>query len=149
IEDRKHKLVSSVPTHGILLYADPVRLAQVFNNILSNSAKYTPAGGVVDLTVRRVDATVEISIKDKGIGIDAEELPRIFDLFYQAPQSRDKVHDGLGIGLQLVKRLVELHDGSVVARSEGLNRGMEILVTLPIVDEDARVDLPPPSEESR
>jgi signal transduction histidine kinase len=147
IEERRHKLVSSVPTHGVLLYADPVRLAQVFNNILSNSAKYTPPGGVIDLTVRRVDATVEISIKDNGIGIDAEELPRIFDLFYQAntPQSRDKVHDGLGIGLQLVKRLVELHDGSVVARSEGLNRGSEVLVSLPIVDEDARVGLPEPS----
>jgi signal transduction histidine kinase len=147
IEERRHQLVSSVPTTGVLLYADPVRLAQVFNNILSNSAKYTPPGGRIDLTVRRVSAAVEISIKDNGIGIHAEELPRIFDLFYQATaaQSQDRVHDGLGIGLQLVKRLVELHDGSVVARSEGSTHGTEVLVILPIVDEDARVDLPPPS----
>src|SRR5262249_27087581 len=125
---------------------DPVRLAQVFNNILSNSAKYTPPGGRIELNVRRVDAKVEIAIEDNGIGIEAEELPRIFDLFYQAnaPQSRDKVHDGLGIALQLVKRLVELHDGRVAARSGGLNRGTEVLVILPIVDEDTHVELPEP-----
>src|SRR6185295_10397322 len=96
--------------------ADPTRLAQVISNLLNNAAKYMQHGGRIVLTVRREQGTVTISVKDTGIGIPAEMIARIFDMFIQVDGSLERAHGGLGIGLTLVKRLVEMHGGSVEAR---------------------------------
>src|SRR4029453_16829204 len=113
------------PTHT---QAAPVRLSQVFANLLNNAAKYTEKGGRIWLTAERVGNEVVVSVKDSGIGIVAETLPRIFDIFSQAKTALAWSQGGLGIGLSLVKGLVELHGGSVKARSEGPGRGSEFIV---------------------
>jgi CheY-like chemotaxis protein len=103
----------------------------VFSNLLNNAAKFTEPGGHISLTAERQDSEIVVSVKDTGIGITPEMLPRIWDLFTQADSSRERSQGGLGLGLTLVKRLVELHGGSVNAFSEGPNRGSEIVVHLP------------------
>jgi PAS domain S-box-containing protein len=131
IEEIGHKLVISIPKQPIVLEADPTRLAQVISNLLNNAAKYTPRGGSVRLTAERVDGMAVISVKDSGIGIPAEMLEPIFDMFTQVDGSLERSHGGLGIGLTLVKRLVEMHGGTVEARSSGTNQGSEFVVRLP------------------
>ena len=133
IEACGHELTVTLPPGPIHLDADPNRLAQVFLNLLNNSAKYTPQGGHIWLTVERRNAEAVVRVRDTGVGIAAEMLPRIFELFTQVEGSLERSHGGLGIGLALVRRLVEMHGGTVEARSEGLGRGSEFLVRLPIV----------------
>jgi PAS domain S-box-containing protein len=146
MEDRQHKLVVSVPSEAIWVDADANRLQQVFCNLLNNAAKYTDPGGHIELTVERVGNEAFIRIRDNGTGIVADMLARIFDLFIQADHSLDRSQGGLGIGLTLAKRLVEMHGGTVEARSEGVGRGSEFTVRLPVVPELAAIDRPITSE---
>jgi PAS domain S-box-containing protein len=133
IEELGHKLRIKLSQRPVILEADPTRLAQVISNLLNNAAKYMERGGTIDLTAERRGTSAVISVKDNGIGIPAEMLDRIFDMFTQVDGSLERSHGGLGIGLTLVKRLVEMHGGAVEARSDGPDRGSEFIVRLPIV----------------
>ena len=117
----------------MVLEADPTRLAQVLTNLLNNAAKYTEPGGHIRLTVERRGDEVVVRVRDDGIGIAPELLPRLFELFTQADRSLDRSQGGLGVGLALVKSLVEMHGGGVEAASEGLGRGSEFIVRLPVL----------------
>ncbi len=143
----------SLPEEEIKLYADPVRLAQILGNLLSNSCKYTPAGGRIEVTVIRDGGSVEIAVRDTGLGIARNMLESVFELFTQEKESIEHSGSGLGIGLSLVRRLVELHGGTIVARSEGKGRGSEFCVRLPApVAEEAyteNITTPPPSVSIR
>ena len=132
IDARGHELMLSLPARGIVVDADAVRLAQVVSNLLVNAAKYTELPSRIWLSVERHGDDVEIHVKDAGVGIAAEVLPKIFSLFVQADTSLARSQGGLGIGLTLVKRLVEMHQGTVRAESAGLGRGSEFVVRLPI-----------------
>jgi PAS domain S-box-containing protein len=133
IESRRHQLSASLCEEPIWLNADPVRLEQVVVNLLNNAAKYTGEGGRIWLTVRPLENEAEIRVKDTGVGIEPAVLPRIFDLFTQAEKSLARSQGGLGIGLALVRSLVEMHGGSVTAESGGLGMGSEFIVRLPVV----------------
>jgi len=132
IEARGHELTVALPPEPIHLECDPVRLAQVFANLLNNAAKYTEEKGRIQLTAERQGSDVIVTVKDSGIGIPAEMLTRVFEIFSQAGPELERSQGGLGIGLSLVKGLVELHAGSVEARSDGPGRGSEFRVRLPI-----------------
>lgn len=133
IDDAGHKLKVSVPPEPIMLEADPNRLAQVFSNLLNNSAKYTPEGGHISLTAVKEGNEVVVTVKDNGLGIPLEMQDHIFEMFTQIDRPMEKVHTGLGIGLTLVKRLVTMHEGKVEVHSKGANQGSEFVVRLPIV----------------
>ena len=139
LAERGHQqIVLALPEGPTYLDADPVRLAQVFSNLLDNACKYAPPGSTVRLTGERRGSDVFVSVKDTGIGIPAEKLERIFDMFAQVDPTLEGSHGGLGIGLTLVKRLVELHGGSITARSEGAGLGSEFVVRLPVLVEKRR-----------
>ena len=121
-----------IPDGPIPMQADPTRLEQILDNLLTNACKYTDSGGSVSLDVEPVDGQAAIRVRDTGIGIPAEQLPRIFEMFAQVDQHAHRAQGGLGIGLGLVKTLVELHGGSISARSEGIGKGSEFTVRLPI-----------------
>jgi signal transduction histidine kinase/ActR/RegA family two-component response regulator len=122
-----------VPTDGIALDADPVRLSQVIVNLLTNASRYTPRGGRISLALEAIGAEAVVTVRDNGLGIDAEMLPRIFDMFTQAPRPAEQSGGGgLGIGLTLVRRLVELHGGTVTAASAGAGAGSVFVVRLPL-----------------
>jgi CheY-like chemotaxis protein len=108
-----------------------VRLTQVFANLLNNAAKYTPRGGTIHIKVEQRDDSVKVRIVDSGIGIPQEMLAKVFDMFMQVDNSLERTHGGLGIGLSLVKRLVQMHGGTVEASSKGVGRGSEFVVRLP------------------
>jgi PAS domain S-box-containing protein len=127
----KHRFTVSAPSEPVWLLADPTRLAQILANLLNNAAKYTNEGGDIRLLVSVEDNGVVFRVVDNGIGIDPDMLPRIFDLFTQADRSLDRSHGGLGIGLTVVRKLVSMHDGTVVASSAGLGNGSEFTVRLP------------------
>ena len=127
-----HELTISLPTEALYLDADPVRLAQVFLNLINNAAKYTKHGGQIWLTAKREGSDAVVSIRDNGIGIPGDMLSTIFDMFMQVDGSLEQSKGGLGIGLTLVRRLVEMHDGSIEARSNGLDEGSEFVVRLPL-----------------
>jgi CheY-like chemotaxis protein/two-component sensor histidine kinase len=133
IDAADHQLAVSLPGEPIELDADLTRLAQVFSNLLTNSAKYTDPGGRIELTARRQDEHVLIAVHDTGIGIPAHALPGIFDMFSQVDRSIERSRGGLGIGLALVKGLVEMHGGTITAESEGLRRGCTFTVRLPVL----------------
>ncbi len=127
-----HELTLSMSPHPIYLDADPVRLAQVFSNLLNNAAKYMDRGGHIWLTSTRGEREVTVTVRDAGIGIPPEALPSIFDMFTQVDRSLEKSQGGLGIGLTLVRQLVEMHGGNVEARSDGQGKGAEFVVRLPM-----------------
>jgi signal transduction histidine kinase/ActR/RegA family two-component response regulator len=133
IEAAGHKLTVSLPPEPVFLDADLTRLAQVLSNLLTNSAKYTTAGGQIWLTALRRGDEVVASVRDTGIGIPAEALPRVFDMFSQVDRSIERSTGGLGIGLALVKGLVEMHGGTVTAESDGPGKGSTFTVRLPAV----------------
>lgn len=135
VEERRHELTVSLPAAPIRVKGDPTRLEQVVTNLLNNSAKYTDHDGHITLRVSRQADTAVLSVGDDGIGIAPEMLPKIFDLFVQAERRVDRSKGGIGIGLTLVRRLVELHGGSVEAHSAGLGKGCEFVVRLPVNDE--------------
>ena len=132
IEQRRHSFTVSVSPEPVLLDADLVRLGQVFSNLLDNAAKYTDPGGRIELATEIEGEQVNIRIGDSGIGIAPDVLPRIFDIFMQGERTPERSRGGLGIGLTLVRRLVELHGGTVQAFSEGNGRGSRFVVSLPI-----------------
>ena len=135
LEQRAHQLTVDAPRgRGLKVEADPARLSQVFANLLANAAKYTEAGGRIQVSAVRDGNTVRAKVSDNGAGIDPHLLPRVFDLFIQAKQTLDRSQGGLGIGLTIVRNLVELHGGKVSARSEGLGRGSDFVVELPALD---------------
>jgi signal transduction histidine kinase/CheY-like chemotaxis protein len=133
------ELTVTLPPEPIYLNADPIRLAQVVGNLLNNACKFTDKGGRIRLIIEREAEQVVIRVEDTGIGIAAEHLPQIFDMFMQADTSLDRSRDGLGVGLALVKNLVEMHQGTVEAHSAGLGQGSEFVVRLPVLPD------PPPS----
>jgi PAS domain S-box-containing protein len=132
IEARRHRLEVSLPARPVVLHADFVRLAQVVANLLNNAAKYTDPGGCIALAARCEAGEALISVRDSGVGIAAEVLPRLFEMFTQVDRSR--AQGGLGIGLALARRLVEMHGGRLEARSDGPGQGAEFLVRLPLAD---------------
>lgn len=131
IDGKQHALTVVLPEGPIEVVVDPVRLAQVIGNLLNNAAKYTPPRGQIWFTAEVTGESVELRVRDTGIGIAPETLPRVFDLFAQAPSTAG-AEGGLGIGLTLVKKLTELMGGSVEARSEGLGKGSEFVIRLPM-----------------
>ncbi|HVS02541.1 MAG TPA: ATP-binding protein [Thermoanaerobaculia bacterium] len=131
IEEREHHLDLDLPAGTLLLRGDPVRLAQVLANLLNNAARYTPRGGQVAVRARREGGEIVLTVRDSGKGIPQDVLPTLFEPFTQERQPPDRREGGLGLGLKLVQSLVELHGGSVTARSEGRDRGTEVEVRLP------------------
>jgi PAS domain S-box-containing protein len=135
LEERKHELSVSLINGGLRLEADPLRLEQILVNLLANAAKYTDTGGRISLTARLEEKDIIIAIRDTGMGISSELLPRVFDLFAQGDRTVARTEGGLGIGLTLVQRLVEMHGGNVSAASEGPGKGSEFTVRLPALEE--------------
>jgi CheY-like chemotaxis protein/anti-sigma regulatory factor (Ser/Thr protein kinase) len=131
----RHTLSLTLPPGPVHIDADPVRLAQVFSNLLNNSAKYTEPGGHIWLTAEISGHEVAVRVRDTGLGIPAESLPRIFEMFSQVDRNMERAQGGLGIGLTLVRRLIEMHGGTVEARSDGPGRGSEFTVRLPLMEE--------------
>jgi len=134
MKSHRHRLSINLPQRPISLEADPARLAQTMINLLDNAAKYTPPGGEIVLSADALDDQAVISVRDNGIGISAESLDKVFELFMQVDASAERSHGGLGIGLTLVKRLVELHGGSVTVHSAGAGAGSEFIVKLPLAE---------------
>jgi PAS domain S-box-containing protein len=145
IDQRKHEFTMSMPKQAIWLNADAARLEQVLVNLLTNAAKYTDQGGHIWLTLGPEGEEAVLSVRDTGVGIAPEILPRIFDLFTQAERSLDRAQGGLGIGLALVQRLVEMHGGTVTASSV-LGQGSEFVVRLPMVSPPESQPVSPPAE---
>jgi CheY-like chemotaxis protein len=132
VERERHDLVVEVPSAPVVLDADPVRLTQVFSNLVHNAAKYTETGGHIHVAVHPLENEVEVSVRDTGLGIPTEMLPRVFDMFAQVNRTLGRSQGGLGIGLAVVRRLVELHGGSIEAMSAGEGQGSEFVVRLPL-----------------
>jgi len=124
---------------------DPDRLQQVVWNLLSNSIKFTPGGGSVEVRLERTDFQARITIRDTGLGINPEFLPYVFDRFRQADASSTKVHGGLGLGLSIVRHLIEMHGGTVAAASQGEGRGSSFTIMIPLLQE---ITFPEPAAES-
>ncbi len=143
VEAQAHELTVTLPPQPIHLDADAVRLAQVFSNLLTNAAKYTERGGRIWLTAERQGGEVVVSVRDTGIGIAAEHLPQLFQSFSQVSSALERSQGGLGIGLSLVRGLVDLQGGRVEARSDGPGRGSEFLVRLPVVEAPAEASTEP------
>jgi signal transduction histidine kinase len=137
IAERGHRLTLDVAGESIRVFGDPLRLTQAVGNVLSNAAKYTDNGGQIKLTARQVDGAVEIRVQDTGIGIPSDLQPMIFDMFTQLDHQTGRAQGGLGIGLALVRKLLEMHGGSVSAFSEGSGTGSEFLITLPVITNEA------------
>jgi CheY-like chemotaxis protein len=145
-DEQKHQLTLELPEPGVKVFGDPTRLTQAIANVLGNAAKYTDQGGqiIVSATVREAD--VEICIRDNGIGIRPEMLPHVFELFTQLDHDDGRTQGGLGIGLALVQRLVQMHGGEVSAASEGPGKGSEFVIRLPMLrEEDEPVEAKPES----
>ena len=139
MEARKHGLTfTSPPGPGIYVRGDPTRLTQIVENLLTNALKYTDEGGQIAVALDPNKEKVRLVVRDTGIGMDAALLPHIFEVFTQAPRALGRAKGGLGLGLPLVKRLVELHGGEVGASSPGLGRGSEFVVTLPLLRRGVR-----------
>ena len=131
---RHHRLTVALPQAPLIVKGDLTRLVQVVDNLLNNAAKYTDEGGRLLIEATREGAEAVLRVRDDGIGLTPELLPRIFDLFTQADRSLDRSQGGLGIGLTLVRNLVEMHGGRVEAKSAGPNQGSEFIVRLPVAD---------------
>jgi PAS domain S-box-containing protein len=136
IDARRHRLTLSLPPRGVRVLADPTRLAQVIGNLLTNAAKYTDEGGDILLACQREGDEVVIRVRDTGMGIPSELLPQVFGLFIQGERSLDRSEGGLGIGLTLVHRLVDMHAGTVEAQSDGPGKGSEFVVRLPALADE-------------
>ncbi len=149
IESENHQLTVTLPAEPVYLEADLTRLAQVLQNLLNNAAKYTPPGGRIELHAEFDGHSVAIRVVDSGIGIPREMLPRVFDMFTQVDRSIERSSGGLGIGLTLVQRLVELHGGTVEARSEGPDKGSEFIVRLPASVESSEDAAPANSSDAK
>jgi signal transduction histidine kinase/DNA-binding response OmpR family regulator len=140
VEARRHRLEIALPAAPVWMVGDFARLAQVVANLLNNAAKYTQEGGRIDLVAVAGNGEALIRVRDNGMGIDRDLLPRVFDLFAQGKRSLDRSLGGLGVGLTVVQRLVELHQGRVEVRSEGEGRGAEFIITLPCISEVSQAE---------
>ena len=140
IESARHHLSMSLPPEPLLVEADAVRLSQVFSNLINNAVRYTDPGGRIAIAARRDDGAAVVTVSDTGIGIAPEALPRVFDMFVQGDVRDRRGQSGLGIGLTLVRSLVEMHGGTVSARSAGTGRGSEFVVRLPLARPGARAE---------
>jgi signal transduction histidine kinase len=149
IDSRAQHLMVDLSDRPLWAEADATRLAQAFSNLLNNAAKYTACGGKISMTASGTDAETVVAVIDTGVGIPPEMLPRIFDMFTQLQAHRDRTLGGLGIGLSLAKRFVELHDGSVEAKSEGPGRGSSFIVRLPAGPSPESDEPPPPPDHKR
>ena len=145
--ERNHQLVTRIPQERIVIHGDVTRLSQVFWNLLNNAAKYTLPGGVIELAAVAEGAEIEVSIRDNGIGIPHDMQSRVFDIFTQVDRSLEKSQGGLGIGLSIAKRLVQMHAGTISVRSEGHNKGSVFTVRLPVVV-DAEIAKPQPQKRT-
>ena len=137
LDASKHELTIELPAEPVYLNADRARLAQVFGNLLNNSCKYTRPNGSISLSAKRIDGEVVVTVKDNGAGIPQDKLGSIFDMFMQVDGTSDRTQGGLGIGLTLVKRLAEMHGGSIEAKSDGEGQGSEFVVRLPVMSKTA------------
>jgi signal transduction histidine kinase len=142
---QRHECFASL--ESVWVNVDPTRLDQVLANLLTNAIKYTPSPGRIEVSLRREQGEAVFSVRDSGLGLEAELLPRIFDLFVQGKRGLDRSQGGLGIGLTLVRRIAELHGGHVEARSDGAGKGSEFIVRLPAIDTPA--DVAAPAQSSR
>jgi CheY-like chemotaxis protein len=155
VEDRRHQMTVSAPAEVVVLDADPTRLTQVLGNLLNNAAKYTEAGGRIWVTATREGDEAVVRIRDTGIGLAPDMLTSVFDLFTQESRTLDRSQGGLGIGLTLVRSLVELHGGTVRATSEGPGLGSEFVVRLPALPagtngvDEAKASRPAPAPQHR
>ncbi|HEY6881771.1 MAG TPA: ATP-binding protein, partial [Polyangiales bacterium] len=145
LEQRRHHLRVDVPSRGLVVDGDPIRLAQVVANLLTNAAKYTPPGGHIAVRGTHEDNRVVLRVRDDGVGVEPELLPRVFDLFVQGRQNLDRAAGGLGLGLAIVRSVVELHGGSVSVHSEGPGRGAEFTIRLPQGTMRKRSSIPAPA----
>ena len=143
LESRGHQAIVTLPPDTVQVEGDMVRLTQVVVNLLNNAAKYTATGEKIWLSARVDGGCAIVSVKDTGVGIEPDKLPHVFEKFYQVDSSLERSQSGLGLGLTLTRRLVELHGGTLEARSEGLGKGSEFLVSLPIVSDQ---ESSPPAE---
>jgi signal transduction histidine kinase/ActR/RegA family two-component response regulator len=141
LDTARNDLKVVLPSEPVLLDADPVRLAQVFSNLLNNAAKYSAPGGSISLVATRTGDEVTIKVSDSGIGIEPGSLAKVFGMFVQLDASEQQIQTGLGVGLTLVQRLIEMHGGSVEARSEGAGKGSEFIVRLPALAQTAKQSL--------
>ena len=148
IDSHRHKLTVMLPDRPVRVEADAARLAQVLSNLLNNAAKYTEDGGRIELIAQQTPKEAVLRVRDNGVGIAPEILPQLFDMFMQVESSTDRSQGGLGIGLTLVRRLVEMHGGKIEARSAGLGKGSEFLVRLPALAEPAPESAQNPPEAS-
>lgn len=153
VEGRQHQLTVSIPMRPLLIKGDPTRMEQVVTNLLNNATKYTETGGQIRVNAEKVGTQVVIKFRDSGIGIDPEALPYIFDLFVQPVRRVDRSGAGLGLGLALVKKIVDLHGGTVEASSAGVGQGSEFVVCLPCVRQtqiqtESNVNLEPQGAET-
>ena len=145
IRQQNHNLTVSLPDEPVFVEGDKTRLAQAISNLLGNAVKYSDAGSSIWLSVNCEKDEAVISVKDTGIGIPADMLPKVFEMFIQGDRSLEKSRGGLGVGLSIVKQLVEMHGGRVEAHSEGPGRGSEFIIRLPIVPAPTQAQ-PPKSE---
>lgn len=148
MNEKNQHLVVEIPEEGMVVDADEARITQVLSNLLSNAARYTPPGGHIWLEAEREGNEIAIHVRDDGVGIAAELLPSMFDMFVQAPQAADRSSGGLGLGLTLVRELVELHGGRVAAASPGIDLGSTLTVWLPSRVDATTADLPLVEEQA-
>ncbi len=148
IEQKRHQLIVQFPAQPLMVDADLTRLAQVFQNLLNNAAKYSESGGQIHLSVESQGTHATVTIKDAGVGIAADQLPHIFEMFTQVDRSLDMSQGGLGIGLSLVKQLVGMHGGTVEAKSGGPGHGSAFVVTLPLMDQTLERHVPGGDEKA-
>jgi signal transduction histidine kinase len=149
VKASRHDLRIDLPARPVFIQADPVRLTQVFSNLLNNACKFTEPGGKISVSAEQRGAEVAVTVTDTGIGIATEELDRIFEMFSQVDQSLERKQSGLGIGLTLVKRLVELHSGRIEALSAGEGKGSTFVVFLPILANEPSTLIPPPKTSNQ
>jgi two-component system, chemotaxis family, CheB/CheR fusion protein len=142
METKGHHLDVQIPESGLLVFGDPARLRQIFANLLNNAARYTPQGGHISVLAEPVGPDVLVEVRDDGEGIDPESLAHLFEMFFQTPRPLDRAKGGLGLGLTLVKSLVELHGGEVSAASAGRGQGSRFTVKLPLSSSTAPSELP-------
>ena len=141
-EGHRHTVTTRLPESPVRVFGDPVRLAQVVGNLLTNAAKFTPANGLINVAVTTEAGQAFLRVSDNGTGIAPELLPAVFDVFTQEPRTLERSNGGLGIGLSLAKRIVEMHGGRIEAHSAGTNLGSEFLVALPLLPDDGPTPVP-------
>jgi PAS domain S-box-containing protein len=149
IDERRHRLHIELPPDTVVVNADLARLSQVFCNLLTNAAKFMEPGGEIAVTARCRHSDAVVSVRDRGVGLSEEFLPHIFDLFTQGARGLDRAHGGLGIGLTLVKTLIDMHGGDVSVSSAGLGKGSEFTVRLPLETARQTASDPSPARQER